>query len=399
MTQRLVQITLTTAPTSRNETFALWALGFRPFYLLASLLAATSVLLWALQFSGWLTRPYLAGSLWHAHEMVFGFALAVVVGFLLTAGRNWTGLPTTTPTTLKLLVALWLAARVLALTSLHAAAAVTSVAFPLAAAATLAVPFAKARSARNYFFIGLLVLLALADVCVHLALFDVIELPGTWGIQLALDILVVVMAVMAGRVVPMFTNNGVPGARAARNVWVERTALGSVTALLMADAAQLSAPIIGGVAAIAALAHVVRWTMWQPWKTLRVPLVWVLHAAYLWMPIHFALRAAAVEGLLMPSLATHALTVGVLGGLTIGMMTRTARGHTGRILQADRFEVTAYVAVLLAAVVRVLGPLVAPSAYINCVLGSAVLWSFGFAVYFIRYWPILTRVRADGRPG
>ena len=185
------------------------------------------------------------------------------------------------------------------------------------------------------------------------ALFNVIELPGTWGIQLALDILVVVMTVMAGRVVPMFTNNGVPGARATRNVWVERTALGSVIALLIADAAQLPAPVIGGVAAIAAVAHAVRWTMWQPWKTLRVPLVWVLHAAYLWMPIHFALRAAAVQGLLMPSLATHALTVGVLGGLTIGMMTRTARGHTGRLLQADRFEVTAYAAILIAAIVRV----------------------------------------------
>lgn len=399
MTQRLVQIALTTAPPPRNATFALWALGFRPFYLLASLLAATSVLLWALQFSGWLARPYLAGSLWHAHEMVFGFALAVVVGFLLTAGRNWTGLPTTTPTTLKLLVALWLAARILAITSLHAAAAVTSVAFPLAAAAALAVPFAKARNRRNYFFIGLLVLLALADACVHLALFNVIELPGMWGIRLALDILVVVMAVMAGRVIPMFTNNGVPGARAARNVWVERTALGSVIALLIADAAQLSAPVIGGVAALAAIAHVVRWTMWQPWKTLRVPLVWVLHAAYLWMPIHFALRAAAVEGLLMSSLATHALTVGVLGALTIGMMTRTARGHTGRLLQADRFEVTAYASILIAAIARVVGPLAVPSAYMTWVLVSAALWSCAFAIYFVRYWPILTRSRADGRPG
>jgi uncharacterized protein involved in response to NO len=399
MTQPLAQIALHAAPTPRNGTFGLWALGFRPFYLLASLLAATSVLLWALQFSGWLARPYLAGSLWHAHEMVFGFALAVIVGFLLTAGRNWTGLPTTTPTTLKLLVALWIAARVLALTSLHVAAAVTSVAFPLAAAAALAVPFAKARNRRNYFFIGLLVLLALADVAVHLALFNVTQLPGTWGMQLALDILVVVMAVMAGRVIPMFTNNGVPGARAARNVWVERSALGSVIALLIADAAQLSASAIGGIAAIAAIAHAVRWTMWQPWKTLRAPLVWVLHAAYLWMPIHFALRAAAVQGLLIPSLATHALTVGVLGGLTIGMMTRTARGHTGRLLQADRFEMTAYAFVLMAAVARVVGPLAVPSAYMTCVLVSAAFWSLGFTIYLIRYWPILTRARVDGRPG
>ncbi len=394
-----MQIAVNTAPAPRNETFALWALGFRPFYLLASLLAATSVALWAMQFAGWLSRAYLSGSLWHAHEMVFGFALAVVVGFLLTAGRNWTGLPTTTPITLKLLVALWLAARVLALTPLHAAAAATSIAFPLAAAVTLAVPFARARNRRNYFFVGLLVMLALADLCVHLAMFGMIGLPATWGIQLALDILVVVMAVMGGRVILMFTNNGVPGAHAMRNVWVERVALGSVIVLLIADAAQSSALLIGIITAIAAIAHAVRFTMWQPWKTLRVPLVWVLHVAYLWLPIHLALRAAATQGLLMPSLATHALTVGLLGGLTIGMMTRTARGHTGRVLQADRFEVTAYAAVLVAALIRVGGPLAVPSAYITCILVSAALWSCGFAIYFVRYWPILTRTRVDGRPG
>ena len=101
----------------------------------------------------------------------------------------------------------------------------------------------------------------------------------------------------------------------------------------------------------------------------------------------------------MSSLATHALTVGVMGALTIGMMTRMARGHTGRLLQADRFEVTAFASILIAAIARVVGPLAVPSAYMTWVLVSAALWSWGFAIYFVRYWPILTRARADGRPG
>src|SRR5689334_630090 len=137
--------------------FALFALGFRPFYLLACVFAALSIPLWALQFSGMLAHPYLAGPLWHAHEMLFGFTLAVIVGFLFTAGRNWSNQPTPTSWTLAALAGLWIAARVLVLTPYGAAAAAVNVAFPLAAAIALAIPFLKAGDRRNYFFVGLLV--------------------------------------------------------------------------------------------------------------------------------------------------------------------------------------------------------------------------------------------------
>src|SRR3982751_1595899 len=139
--------------------FALWELGFRPFYLLASMFAALSIPLWALQFSGILGHAYLAGPVWHAHEMLFGFTLAVIVGFLFTAGRNWTNQPTPTGPTLAALAALWVAGRVLVLTPWAFAAAAANVAFPLAAAVALAIPFVKAGNRRNYFFVGLLTLL------------------------------------------------------------------------------------------------------------------------------------------------------------------------------------------------------------------------------------------------
>ena len=155
-------------PAPQRQRFALWELGFRPFYLLASLFAALSIPLWALQFSGLIGHVYLAGPLWHAHEMLFGFALAVIVGFLFTAGRNWTNLPTPTGPLLMGLAALWLAARVLVLTPFGWAAAAANVAFPLAAAACLAIPFVKARNRRNYFFVGLLLAMSLASVFVHL---------------------------------------------------------------------------------------------------------------------------------------------------------------------------------------------------------------------------------------
>ena len=379
--------------------FALWQLGFRPFYLLASAFAALSIALWALQFAGWLGRPYLQGPLWHAHEMLFGFALAVVVGFLLTAGRNWSGRPTLTGLPLAALAALWVAGRVLVLTPLGWAAALVNAAFPLAAALALAVPFLAARNRRNYFFVGLLVLMSAAVLAFHLAQLGVGSIPGWIGIRIALDVLLFIMAVMAGRVIPMFTNNGVPGAGATRRPLVEKAALGTVLALLAADALQWQGAPLIALAAAGAAAHFARWALWRPARTVRVPLVWVLHAGYAWIPLHLALRATAELGWTTPSAATHALTAGAAGGLIIGMMTRTARGHTGRPLAAGRSEVTCYALVLAAALVRVFGPLVVPAWTIEAVLSSAVLWSAAFALYFIVYWPVLTRPRLDGRPG
>ena len=386
-------------PSSRPAGLALWQLGFRPFYLLASIFAALSIALWALQYAGLWTGAYLHGPIWHAHEMLFGFALAAIVGFLFTAGRNWTQQPTPTGVPLALLALLWVAARVLVLTPYGWAAAAANVAFPLVAAAALGRALLAARNRRNYFFVGLLSLLAVAALCVHLQMLGLLSLPAWAGIQLALDVLLFIMVVMAGRVLPMFTNNGVPGANAQRHPVLERLALGSVLLLLAADLLQWPASWLAAIAALGAVAHLLRWLLWQPWTTLRTPIVWVLHAAYLWIPVHLGLRAAAALGWVPSSVATHALTVGAAGGLIIGMMTRTARGHTARPLRADRADTACYGLVLGAAVVRVTVPLALPQWTVDAVLLSAALWSAGFALYALRYAPALTHPRLDGRPG
>lgn len=388
-----------TPPAAAAGGFALWALGFRPFYLLASVFAALSIGLWGLQFAGLLSAPYLPAPIWHAHEMLFGFALAVIVGFLFTAGSNWSNRPTPTGGLLIALVLLWLAGRVLVLTPFGWAAALVNAAFPLAAAVALAVPFIAAGVRRNYFFIGLLALLGLAALAVHLDRLGVLALPGWLGIQLALDVVLFIVAVMGGRVIPMFTNNGIPGAGATRHPWVDKAALGSLLALLAAAVLRLPAPAIAALAGFACAAHLVRWWMWKPWKTLRTPLVWVLHAAYAWIPLHLALRAGAELGWLAASAAVHALTVGVVGVMIIGMMTRTARGHTGRPLKADGWDVACYLLVLGAALLRVLVPLLAAAWTWHSILLSAALWSAGFGLFALRYWTPLTRARLDGKPG
>jgi uncharacterized protein involved in response to NO len=365
---------------------ALLALGFRPFYLLAGGYGAASVAIWALQHAGALPG---ANMYWHAHEMLFGYAFAVIAGFLLTAVRAWTGRPTPSGAALAVLAGLWVCARCLALYSLPLAALVDMV-FALGIAWGIGKPLVASGNRRNWFFIVLVVALGAASI--------LFQAYPRLGVALGLDLVLFVIAVMAGRVVPGFTNNAVPGAGARRVAPLERAALGALLLLLVADAFALPATA-GAIAIVGAVLHGWRLALWAPLRTRGLPILWILHLSYGWVVVHLALRALAGYGFALPSLATHALTVGAIGGLTLGMMTRTARGHTGRSLSAGRTEVIAYLLVQAAAVVRVFVPLAVPAAYAAGISLAALLWSGAFAVFTVTYFPVLSRPRLDGRPG
>ena len=389
-----------------------WALGFRPFYLGASIFAALAVPLWALGFAGWLPTSMAWGldPLGHAHEMVFGYALAVIVGFLFTAGRQWSGQPTPTGMALAALFGLWALARVLGFVPTAAAllALVADLAFAWGAAFGLGRALRRGSNRRNDFFIVVLIVLGLVGAMVQAARIGLLSPAPGFGrtaLQLGLDGVLFVMVVMSGRVVPMFTHNSVPTAQVRRLPLLERMAPGGVLALIAADALAATglAPIHGGPLTLLLLATAsalaVRQWLWQPWRTLGTPLVWVLHAACAWLPLHLGLRALAEVGLIAPSIATHALTAGALGALTLGMMTRTARGHTGQMLRADRWDIAIYAAILSSGVLRVGLPLLWPASLPAAALLSAALWSLAFTLYALRYGPWLMRPRADGKPG
>ena len=387
------------APPPAPTGFALWNLGFRPFYLLASVFAAATVLLWIARYAGLLPALDLATSAWHGHEMLYGYTMAVVAGFLLTAVRNWTGMPTPTGAPLMALAALWVAGRVLMLTPFDFAAAIVNAAFPVAIGIAIGIPIVRSRNRRNYFFIALLVLLGLAVLAFHLSHLGLLPWPQRAGLQAGLDIVLFILAVMGGRVIPMFTSNGIPGVQATRHPWVEKLALGGVLALLVADVVSAPSAVIAVLALLVAGLHAVRLYRWQPWRTFGAPLVWVLHLAYGWIVVHLLLRSLAALGLASELLAVHALTIGAIGGMTIGMMTRTARGHIGRVLRADGYETACYVLVALAAATRVLVGLAVPGHYLLTVIVSGLCWSAAFALYAVRYWPVLSRPRLDGKPG
>ncbi len=364
---------------------ALLALGFRPFYLLAGAYAALSVPLWALQYFG--VAPPVQ-PLWHAHEMIFGYAFAVIAGFLLTAVRNWTDRPTPSGAPLGLLAAVWIAARVVAPFSL-AASSVVDLVFAIGLASGIGRPILASRN-RNWFFILLVLAIGAASVF--------FQANPRGALQVALDIVLLVIAIMAGRVMPSFTNNAVPGAGARRVQSLEYAALGAVLAILALDVFQFQAAA-AMVALLAAALHAVRLALWAPLATRGRPILWILHLSYAWIVVHLALRGLSQLALVPPVLATHALTVGAIGGITMGMMTRTARGHTARPLTTGRAELWAYSLVQAAAFVRVLVPLVLPSLYMASVALSAVLWSLAFATFTVAYYPLLSQPRLDGKPG
>ncbi len=383
---------------------AVLSVGFRPFYLLGAALAAIALPLWHFAPVDLLpAEPYLAGPAWHAHEMVFGFAAAVMTGFLLTAARAWTGLGTLAGWRLAGLALLWVAGRVLIATGPAVPAIVVDCLFLPCVSLAVALPVVKARNHRNLPAALVPALLGGANLLFHLDHAGLIALArANGGALLGLDLLALLVTLMAGRVVPAFTRNAVPTARPRSNAIVEAAAFASLAILLIASplAPWLpGGPWLAGVAAAGALAHAVRLWLWDPAATRGEPLLWVLPLSYAWLPAALVLRALWLADTGVPAAAAfHALGAGAIGGLMLGMMTRSALGHTGRPLAARPAECVAFVMVHAGAAVRVFGPLAGAAAEPHALAASALLWSGAFALFLVAYWPILTRPRIDEPP-
>jgi uncharacterized protein involved in response to NO len=381
--------------------FALWALGFRPFYLLGAGFAALGVPLWLLLYMGKLALPGAwSPQVWHAHEMVFGFALAIVCGFLFTAVRNWTGLDTPTGPRLAALCALWLTVRLAYLAGATLPALAGELLLLGLVAVILLRLLVRSGNRRNYFVGVLFVALAIADLVFHASVADLATgfTPLAAG-RIGLYLVVALTTVIAGRVVPMFTLGAVRGVRQFRDARLDRAALVATLAAFGLDLAGIAGPALAAAASLAAALQLARLAGWGSFATLRHPLLWILHLAYAWLPAGLALMAAGAVGWLPGSLAAHAFGLGLIGGLVIGMITRTALGHTGRMLVAGRAETTMFVLVQAAALTRVGGAMLFAQDYMAVLVVAAALWSAGFGLYLVVYWPRLSRARVDGREG
>ena len=330
-------------------------------------------------------------------------AAGVLTPHLRPDGSHRTQRETAVGPSLLGLAALWLAGRVaLVLGPALPAALVAAVdlAFLPALAFAIGRPIVLARSRRNFVMIGVLVALWLANLVIHLDGLGV--LPG-WrrrGSLVAVDVVIAVILIMAGRVFPMFTRN-VTKQESIRSIpALDVAAIGSFLALAVCDGAAIDGTVAAVIAGVAAFFTAARTVRWGAGRTLREPLLWILHVGYLWIPVGLALRAAAAFTTRVPASAgTHALTVGAIGGLTLGMMARVSLGHTGRLLNAPRAIVGAFVLITLAALLRVVAPIATPALYPAALQVAGTLWTVAFAVFVVVYAPILVAPRPDGKAG
>ncbi|MFZ0469042.1 MAG: NnrS family protein [Thiogranum sp.] len=382
---------------------ALFNLGFRPFFLVAGIAACLLMALWLYSYTHGQLQPGYYGSVgWHSHEMVFGYTVAVIAGFLLTAVRNWTGRQTPSGVALAALMTLWVAGRIAPffpdeLPQLIIAG--VDLAFLPALAVTLSVPLLRSRQKHNLVFLFVLAALTAANLMIHLQVLGFTQTTAKSGIYFAVYLIVFLIAILGGRVIPFFTEKALPRAKTRQWKTVEYLSLGTLLVLIAFDLIDAAPPALVVVATLAAIVHGIRLYGWYHKMLWSVPLLWILHVGYAWLVAGFVFKALSAAGLVNPALAIHAFTAAGIGTLTLGMMARVALGHTGRALRTGTAMTGAFVLISLAGFCRVVLPLVVPGRYAEWILLAGTLWSAAFVVFVISYARVLIQPRIDGRPG
>jgi len=382
--------------------------AFRPMFLFGAAFSAIAMLLWGLILAGQLNiQPVGQVLFWHSHEMLFGFACAIVIGFLLTAVQNWTALRAPHGKSLLLLTLLWLSGRLLLLFGqglpLWLVAAVDLSFLPLAAW-LLAKPLLAVKQYRNLFFVPVLLLLTTCNLIMYLGLF-----LGRYDLQQlgslnAIWLITLLMAIVGGRVIPMFTANGTKTPKVEALLWLDRAALGSLWLIFVLHffslAPLLPSSLLSGLFAFSALLTAIRCVRWKIWLTFKVSLLWSLHLAYWFIPLGLALFALRYAGFAVSqSIALHALTAGAMGSMILSMMARVSLGHSGRLLQPKQIMGWAFLLVALAGISRTLLIWLLPAHTFSLLWLGIVCWVLAYACYVLVYFPVLTTPRADGRPG
>jgi uncharacterized protein involved in response to NO len=338
---------------------------------------------------------------------MFGFIAAAIGGFLLTAVPGWTNRPPYAGRPLAVLVAIWLAGRVaMAATGdlSPVTVAVLDLAFFPALVLTLAPPLLRAGQWRNLPFVPLLTFLFLADLLFHLGNLGIVANGQMIGLGLALDIVAILIVVIGGRIIPAFTRNGLlrQGVSIAipPRPWLDHAAVAAIVAVLLGDILFPQSPVNGAIVLAAAAIQAARLAQWHGHRTLRDPLIWVLHIGYGWLVLALLLKGLwFVEGAAFAAKWIHAFTAGAFATMILAVMTRAALGHTGRGLTAPRPIAVAYLLVTLAALVRVFGGTLFPDSYDGIILAAGLIWIGAFGLFVLVYAPILLSPRADGKAG
>lgn len=391
----------------RLRRLALFDYGFRPFFLLAGIHALVFVPLWLwIHTHASAPLPVLPPQFWHGHEMIYGFVGAAIAGFLLTAVPSWTGSRGFGGWPLIALSTLWIAGRV-AFAAGDAlpiwAIAIIELSFLPSLAALLAPPLLRARN-RNTRMLAVIGVLWLIDATFIAAMSRQDPLLAQRALHAAVNLVLILVTVIGGRIVPSFTANALRARGAAVAIstrpWLERGLVVVMIAVAIVDAAGANPVASGALAVLAFLAHAWRLAGWQGLKTLREPILWALHIGYAWLPIGFALKALwLLGGVTWAFNWLHAFSMGVFGTMILAVMTRASLGHTGRPLVVSRFIAAAYIVLTAAVMVRTWAAPLQVLGYGQALTVAGALWSAAFALYLLVYTPILMLPRVDGKPG
>jgi uncharacterized protein involved in response to NO len=394
--------------TGAIEPFGTWGRAFRPFFLGLAIHGALAVPWWVLAWLGMLPVPaWLVPQWWHAHELLFGLVAAAIAGFLLTASPVWTGGPALTGRPLAALFGLWIAGRLAFATAgaLPAGAvAAVDLAFLPAVALALVRTLRGSGQLRNYGLVGILAALSLANAGVHAEALGLASAVAGPALRFAVDLVAVLILVIAGRITPAFTRNALGRRGEERRVRsrpaIVALAIGGAACLALTTVVAGRSQLTGVLAILAGLAAAARMAGWQSWHTRADPLLWSLHAGSAWIAVGLVLVGAADLGAPLPTtVGLHALTAGAMGATILSVMTRVGLGHTGRPLVLPPGVVWCYALVQTAALARVAAPLLPAEGQRALLLASGLAWAAAFGLFALRYAPILTAPRPDGRPG
>ncbi len=380
------------------------SIGLRPFFLFAGLYGTFSVIIWVAVQQGGMSLPdTFTPSLWHGHEMVYGFAMAAATGFLLTAVPNWTQSAPLNGPALGWLALLWLAGRVVIWFSGVLPAIVVAgvdLLFIPVFIGVLLPGFIRSGQRRNLVFLAFLVVLFTGNLLIHLDSLGITEGMALPGLHLGVYGFAVMLALLGGRLVPNFTANALRAQGVQADVRsvpaVEKASFALMIGMIVAELAGAPELLTGALGLGAGIALFLRMRYWHTAKTLKQPIVWILHLGHAWLALGFTIKGvAALTGFIPESSAIHALTVGAIGTMMLGVMSRAALGHTGHKLVTPKPVVFSYILVPLAAVVRVAAPLGSTATAHTMVTVAGILWITAFGIFSLTYWRILTGPRAD----
>ena len=383
---------------------ALFNLGFRPFFLGAGIYGVLVMILWWGQYSRYIGSAVLTPA-WHAHEMLFGYTLAVIAGFLLTSVRNWTGIETISGPGLFALFCLWAVARAANSLGYVEVAAFSDIAFMLWFGWCAVMPIVKVKQWRQTVIIGIAIIITLANCLYYAGQVSKIDNGIYLGNYIGFYVIVGLVLTMSGRVIPFFIERGVE--EQVQLLSRPRLEIVNFIAYIAFAVANIIGPditganqYIYGLAALLFVLNIVRLDGWYAKGIWQRPLLWTLFVAYGFIVLGFLLYALLYFGWFNLFVPIHSIAVGGIGMLTLSMMARVSLGHTGRSIHDPPGAVRiAFITLLLASVLRVTLPVLFPGSHLLWIQASQLMWVVSFSLFLVAYYPILIQPRIDDRPG